>query len=58
MLEACELLVGTSLPVTEIALRVGFYDHSAFSKKFSELMGVSPREYRKRFKGGRVVSSL
>lgn len=49
ILEACELLEGTDLAVTEIALRVGFYDHSAFSKKFSELMGVSPREYRKRF---------
>lgn len=49
VLEACELLVGTKLPVTEIALRVGFYDHSAFSKKFSELIGVSPREYRKRY---------
>ena len=49
VLEACELLAGSNLPVTEIALKVGFYDHSAFSKKFSELMGVSPRDYRKRF---------
>ena len=49
VLEACELLVGTKLPITEIALQVGFYDHSAFSKKFSELIGVSPREYRKRY---------
>ena len=47
VLEACELLEETNLAVTEIALRVGFYDHSAFSKKFSELMGVSPRGYRK-----------
>ena len=51
VLEACELLVGTKLPVTEIALQVGFYDHSAFSKKFSELIGVSPRDYRKRYGG-------
>ena len=48
VLAACELLDSTGLAVTEIALRVGFYDHSAFSKKFSELMGVSPREYRRR----------
>ena len=48
VLEACELLVNTKLPVTEIALQVGFYDHSAFSKKFSELIGLSPRDYRKR----------
>lgn len=52
VLEACELLVGTNLSVTEIALRIGFYDHSAFSKKFSELIGVSPRDYRKRYAGG------
>lgn len=46
-LEACELLSGTGLTVTEIALRVGF-----FLEKFSELIGVSPREDRKRFKAG------
>ena len=49
VLEACELLAESNLGVTEIALQIGFYDHSAFSKKFSELIGVSPREYRKRF---------
>ena len=51
ILEACELLAGSNLAVTEIALQVGFYDHSAFSKKFSKVIGVSPREYRKRFDG-------
>lgn len=51
ILEACGLLAGSKLAVTEIALQVGFYDHSAFSKKFSEVIGVSPRDYRKRFEG-------
>ncbi|MGI9243082.1 MAG: AraC family transcriptional regulator [Verrucomicrobiales bacterium] len=49
ILGACGLLVETGLPITEIALQVGFYDHSAFSKKFSKMIGVSPREYRKRY---------
>lgn len=49
VLEACELLAASGIPVTEIALRVGFYDHSAFSRKFSEVMGVTPRGYRKKF---------
>ena len=49
ILAACELLAETAMPVTEIALEVGFYDHSAFSKKFSEVMGVAPKAYRKRF---------
>ncbi|BCX50401.1 transcriptional regulator [Haloferula helveola] len=48
ILKACDLLVSSNLQVTEIALELGFYDHSAFSKKFSELMGMSPRAYRKR----------
>lgn len=47
VLEGCELLTNTQLSVTEIALRVGFYDHAAFSKKFSELIGMSPKDYRK-----------
>jgi transcriptional regulator GlxA family with amidase domain len=36
-------------PVTTIALDVGFYDHSAFSRKFSQLIGEPPSTYRKRF---------
>lgn len=49
VLQACDLLINTRLQITEIALAIGFYDHSAFSRKFSELMGVPPRAYRKRF---------
>ena len=49
ILSACELLVESGMSITEIALQVGFYDHSAFSHKFSEIMGVSPKNYRKRF---------
>jgi len=48
VLRACDLLVGTERQITEIALELGFYDHSAFSKKFSELMGISPLAYRRR----------
>ena len=48
ILKACDLLVNTPMPVTEIAGQVGFYDHSAFSRKFSNKMGVSPRAYRMR----------
>ncbi len=49
ILEACELLAQSTLSITEIALQVGFYDHSALSRKFSELMGVSPGDYRNRY---------
>ena len=33
-LAACDLLGDSRLAITEIALEVGFYDHSAFSRKF------------------------
>lgn len=49
ILKACEMLSGSKKPITEIALEVGFYDHSSFSKKFTEMMGKSPRDYRKQF---------
>ena len=48
ILEACELLSSSRMAITEIALQVGFYDHSAFSRKFSSMIGVTPRDYRKR----------
>lgn len=49
ILRACELLRTTRHSVSEIAHSLGFYDHSAFSKKFSELIGEPPGTYRKRF---------
>jgi AraC-like DNA-binding protein len=49
VLKGCELLVHTNQSITEIAVEVGFYDHSAFSNRFSEIVGVSPSAYRKRY---------
>lgn len=45
--EACKLLVGTSLSVTEIAAAVGYQDARHFSKLFVRYQTVSPKEYRK-----------
>lgn len=50
VLRACELLVKTDLSVTEVALQVGFFDHSALTKHFTIVMGVAPGAYRKRWK--------
>ena len=44
---ACRLLAETEKKITEIALEVGFFDHSHLSRTFSRLMGVSPLAYRK-----------
>jgi len=44
---ACHLLIHTEKPITDIALEVGFYDNSHFTRTFSKLMGNNPLAYRK-----------
>ncbi len=49
---ACELLNKSQANMTDVAMQVGFYDHSVFSRQFSRLMGISPSAYRRRSKTG------
>ena len=53
---ARELLEQTDRTITDIALAVGFYDHSHFTRTFKQLMSCTPFSYRKRH-GGRESSS-
>lgn len=46
MTEARSLLQATTLPVAEIALRVGYLNVSSFRKKFKLATGMSLSEYR------------
>lgn len=46
------LQLPNALPVYEIAAAVGYSDQSAFSARFKEETGLSPREYRKRYLQG------
>lgn len=47
-IEATKILLGkTSVPVTEIALRLGFSETSSFTAGFRRLTGLSPSEYRR-----------
>lgn len=41
------LLVQTALPLTEIAVRVGFSDQAAFTHSFRQLVGISPGRWRR-----------
>ena len=47
MLGACALLRERhSLEITEIASRVGFYDHAAFTHAFTRRIGLTPTQFR------------
>lgn len=48
---ARDLLEHTSLPLTEIATRVGFADQSHFSRVFNRVAGVAPGAYRRHHGG-------
>jgi len=42
-------LENTNVPLTELALSLGFADHSHFSRTFKRRTGVSPATFRKLF---------
>ncbi|WP_053145219.1 AraC family transcriptional regulator [Pseudomonas sp. P97.38] len=44
--EASRLLREQDVPITEIALRCGYTDHSAFSRQFRALTSLSPSQFR------------
>ncbi len=45
---ACELLVGTDLPISKISQMAGYADPHFFSRIFKETVGTSPSDYRNR----------
>jgi len=48
---ACKLLMDHDLSIMEVCLDSGFNNLSHFNKQFKKTNGVTPSEYRKRFKG-------
>ena len=50
MEKAAGLLGGTRLPVGDIITAVGYENTSYFYRTFSEMYGMTPREYRMRQK--------
>jgi AraC-like DNA-binding protein len=48
---ACKLLMDNDLSILEVCLDSGFNNLSHFNKQFRKTTGVTPTEYRKRFKG-------
>ncbi len=43
------LLKNLDLSITDVAFAVGFVDSNYFARQFRSVLGISPREYRKRF---------
>jgi AraC-like DNA-binding protein/mannose-6-phosphate isomerase-like protein (cupin superfamily) len=48
--KACEQLRTSSASITDVAMNVGFDDSNYFSRKFRDVMGVSPRDYKKLYR--------
>ena len=50
-IEAAKTLMITDTPLSEVADMLGFSSQSHFCKRFRELTGMSPKEYRQRKSG-------
>ena len=46
--KACEMLRSTDIKINQLCYKVGISDSYYFSRLFTKIMGVSPREYRLR----------
>ena len=46
--KSCELLLGTDLPIQQIAHEVGYEDTKFYHQLFRRMLDMSPREYRKK----------
>lgn len=45
--KAVEMLKDTTIPVSDVAMEVGFEDPAYFTRQFRQILGKSPSEYRK-----------
>ena len=48
ILKSCDMLLKKNMSIADIALEVGFYDQSAYTKHFSKFMGLTPFQYQKK----------
>jgi AraC-like DNA-binding protein len=48
---ACTLLQSANTPIATIGLQLGFSDEYHFSRRFKQIVGLSPREFRRQLPG-------
>ena len=48
ILKSCDMLLKSNMTIADIALEVGFYDQSAYTKYFSKFMRMTPFQYQKK----------
>ena len=53
--DACARLAATDQPVGHVAAAVGYASAAHFNRQFKALRGMTPRDYRARFRSGRRV---
>jgi AraC family transcriptional regulator len=46
----CREISDTDTPLVEIAVAAGFYDQSHFSRTFKKLIGITPAQYRNKYR--------
>lgn len=55
--KAARLMLTTQLKISEIAYQVGYSDPSNFSRYFTQLYGMPPKEYMAKYRGGEISSA-
>lgn len=56
--KSCQLLVETNRQIKEIAAELEFNDSFYFSRKFRQLTGLSPQEYRRKYHRGYWIANV
>ena len=56
--EAKKLLVESELPVSEIVERIGYYNSSSFIRKFRNIEGATPGDYRQKNKKPIILEDI
>ena len=54
--EAKRMLISSSLPIKEIAARLGYKSPSVFTAQFNRHTGISPSQYRMEWKNGKTYN--